>query len=93
MGRAFSKLPQFKNFNKVGLMVEKIFSDSELDRVFGDRLLIDEGTLSKAIGINRVSLWRLRESGRLGHVEIGRRVLYSRIHVKNFLTAVAVSAA
>jgi excisionase family DNA binding protein len=45
-----------------------------------------EGEFARAVGVSRVTLWRMRQRGQLPHYKLGRRVLYGRKHVDEFLT-------
>jgi excisionase family DNA binding protein len=46
-----------------------------------------EKEFAKAVGVSRVTLWRMRQKGQLPHYKLGRRVLYGQHHVTEFLKA------
>lgn len=52
-----------------------------------DRETMTEAEFAKAVGVSRVTLWRLRQRGQLPHYKLGRRVLYGQQHVTEFLKA------
>lgn len=57
----------------------------ELKQLWGDKILLDEATLAKAFGVNRITLWRARMAGKLNATLVGRRILYRRDDVERFL--------
>lgn len=46
-----------------------------------------EAEFAKAVGISRVTLWRMRLKGQLPHYKLGKRILYGQHHVEEFLKA------
>ena len=51
------------------------------------RATITEAEFAKAVGVSRVTLWRMRQRGQLPHYKLGRRILYGQRHVEEFLRA------
>jgi excisionase family DNA binding protein len=51
------------------------------------RATMTEAEFAKAVGVSRVTLWRLRQKGQLPHYKLGRRILYGQRHVEEFLRA------
>jgi excisionase family DNA binding protein len=51
------------------------------------RATMTEAEFAKAVGVSRVTLWRMRSKGRLPHYRLGKRVLYGQHHVTEFLKA------
>jgi excisionase family DNA binding protein len=49
------------------------------------RETMTEGEFAKAVGVSRVTLWRLRAKGLVPHYKIGTRILYSKQHIEQFL--------
>lgn len=49
------------------------------------RATMSEAEFAKAVGLSRVTLWRLRTKGLVPHYRIGTRILYSKEHVEQFL--------
>ncbi len=52
-----------------------------------DRETMTEAEFAKAVGVSRVTLWRMRQQGKLPHYKLGRRILYGQRHVEEFLKA------
>jgi excisionase family DNA binding protein len=52
-----------------------------------DRETMTEEEFAKAVGVSRVTLWRMRQRGQLPHYNLGRRILYGQRHVEEFLRA------
>jgi len=52
-----------------------------------DRETMTEAEFAMAVGVSRVTLWRLRQRGQLPHYKLGRRILYGQRHVEEFLKA------
>lgn len=46
-----------------------------------------EGEFCQAVGISRVTAWRLRRQGKLPHCKIGVKILYRPEHIAQFLAA------
>ncbi len=44
-----------------------------------------ESEFAKAVGVSRVTLWRMRKKGELPHYRLGKRILYGQQHVTEFL--------
>lgn len=51
------------------------------------RATMTEAEFAKAVGVSRVTLWRMRQRGQLPHYKLGRRILYGQRHVEEFLKA------
>jgi excisionase family DNA binding protein len=51
------------------------------------RETMTEGEFAMAVGLSRVTLWRMRQKGELPHYRLGRCVLYGRQHIDEFLKA------
>lgn len=51
------------------------------------RFALSETEFCKAIGISRMTAFRLREAGKLSYCKIGNRILYLPRHVTEFLEA------
>ena len=49
---------------------------------------LSEKEAARALGISRVSLFRLRRAGLIGYYCIGGRVLYAPEHLRAYLTTV-----
>jgi len=52
-----------------------------------DKATLTEGEFCAAVGISRVTAWRLRRQGKLPHCKIGVKILYRPEHVARFLEA------
>lgn len=52
-----------------------------------ERATMSEAQFAKAVGLSRVTLWRLRQKGLVPHYRIGTKILYGRQHVDEFLKA------
>jgi len=52
-----------------------------------NKVTINEQEFCQAVGISRVTAWRLRMAGKLPHCRIGTRVLYLPRHIEEFLTS------
>lgn len=48
---------------------------------------ISEREFCQAVGISRVTCWRLREAGKLAYLRVAGKVRYAPRHVEEFLTA------
>lgn len=48
---------------------------------------MSEREFAKAVGLSRVTIWRLRLKGLVPHYQIGSRILYSQQHIDQFLKA------
>lgn len=51
------------------------------------RATMSETEFAKAVGLSRVTLWRLRLKGLVPHYRIGTRILYGQQHIEQFLKA------
>jgi excisionase family DNA binding protein len=51
------------------------------------RETMTEGEFAKAVGLSRITLWRMRQKGELPHYRVGNRVLYGQHHIAEFLKA------
>jgi response regulator of citrate/malate metabolism len=51
------------------------------------RATMSETEFAKAVGLSRVTLWRLRLKGLVPHYRVGTRILYGRQHIDQFLKA------
>jgi excisionase family DNA binding protein len=51
------------------------------------RVTMSEAQFAKAVGLSRVTLWRLRQKGLVPHYRIGTKILYGQQHVDEFLKA------
>lgn len=51
------------------------------------RATMSEPEFAKAVGLSRVTLWRLRLKGLVPHYRVGTRVLYGQQHIEQFLKA------
>ena len=51
------------------------------------RATMNESEFAKAVGLSRVTLWRLRLKGLVPHYRVGTRILYGQKHVEEFLKA------
>lgn len=49
------------------------------------KLTLTENEFCKAVGISRMTAFRLREKGALPHCRVGNRILYLPRHVDQFL--------
>jgi excisionase family DNA binding protein len=54
--------------------------------------LIREEDLIKQLGINRVTAWRWRRAGKLSYYKVGKRILYSRRQLEQFISQSEVDA-
>jgi excisionase family DNA binding protein len=52
-----------------------------------ERETMTEADFAKAVGVSRVTLWRMRQRGQLPHYKLGRRILYGQRHVEEFSRA------
>ncbi len=52
-----------------------------------ERATLTEKEFCEAVGISRVTAWQLRKAGKLKHIRIGSRVLYTPACIEKFLTA------
>jgi hypothetical protein len=48
---------------------------------------MSEAEFAKAVGLSRVTIWRLRLKGVVPHYKIGTRILYAQEHIELFLKA------
>lgn len=46
---------------------------------------LNEREFCEAVGISRITAWRMRNDGRLPHLKIGRRILFRPEHIEAFL--------
>lgn len=46
---------------------------------------LNEKEFCEAVGISRITAWRMRNDGRLPHLKIGRRILFTQQHIETFL--------
>jgi predicted DNA-binding transcriptional regulator AlpA len=51
------------------------------------RITLTEREFCEAVGISRITAWRLREAGKLPHCRIGNKVIYLPRHVDEFLAS------
>jgi len=51
------------------------------------QVTMTEAEFAKAVGVSRVTLWRMRQKGELPHYRLGKRILYGQQHVSEFLKA------
>lgn len=51
------------------------------------RATLSEAEFAKAVGLSRVTIWRLRLKGLVPHYQIGTRILYGQHHIEQFLLA------
>ena len=51
----------------------------------GSKSTLTEQEFCKAVGISRVTAWRLRLAGKLPYCRVGNKVLYLPRHVDEFL--------
>jgi excisionase family DNA binding protein len=49
------------------------------------RATMSEVEFAKAVGLSRVTIWRLRRKGVIPHYQIGTRILYGQEHIEQFL--------
>ncbi len=49
------------------------------------RATMNEGEFAKAVGLSRVTIWRLRLKGVVPHYKVGTRILYGQQHIEQFL--------
>lgn len=49
------------------------------------RATMSEADFAKAVGLSRVTIWRLRSKGLVPHYQIGTRILYGQEHIEQFL--------
>jgi response regulator of citrate/malate metabolism len=49
------------------------------------RATLSEAEFAKAVGLSRVTIWRLRIKGLVPHYQIGTRILYGPQHIEQFL--------
>jgi excisionase family DNA binding protein len=52
------------------------------------RATMTEREFAKAVGLSVTTLWAMRKAGKLPHFKVGRRILYSQEHVREFLASV-----
>lgn len=45
---------------------------------------LSEREAASRLGVSRLTLWRARQRGEIAFLRIGRRVLYSESHIKDF---------
>lgn len=50
-----------------------------------DLVTYSESDAVRILGLSRVTLWRLRQSGRLQHLRVGHHVRYLRRHLEAYL--------
>lgn len=49
------------------------------------RLTMTEEEFARAVGISRITAYRLRKAGKLPHCRVGGKVLYLPKHIEEFL--------
>lgn len=47
--------------------------------------LMTEAEISKITGLDRVTLYRLRQAGKIGFFKFGKVIRYSQEHIQNFM--------
>ncbi len=52
-----------------------------------ERATLSEREFAEAVGLSRVTIWRLRLKGLVPHYQIGSRILYGQQHIDQFLKA------
>jgi excisionase family DNA binding protein len=45
---------------------------------------LSEREAADRLGVSRLTLWRARQRGEIAFLRIGRRVLYSDLHIREF---------
>jgi hypothetical protein len=58
-----------------------------VERLGKSQFLLTENELSKVLGLARMTIYRQREAGKLSHFRVGKRIMYSVIHLGAFLQA------
>lgn len=53
----------------------------------GLKATMSEAEFAKAVGLSRVTIWRLRVEGKIPHYKVGSRILYGQEHIEQFLKA------
>lgn len=53
-----------------------------------NRASLTEQEAQKILHLSRTQLWRLRESGKLGHCKQGVRILYRPRHIETYLNEI-----
>jgi putative molybdopterin biosynthesis protein len=51
-----------------------------------EKITLTEEEFAERVGVSRITIWRLRREGKVAHYKIGTRVLYSEMHVSEFLS-------
>jgi hypothetical protein len=50
-----------------------------------NKATMTEAEFARAVGLSRVTIWRLRTQGLVPHYKIGTRILYDQKHIELFL--------
>jgi hypothetical protein len=50
-----------------------------------NKATMTEAEFARAVGLSRVTIWRLRTQGLVPHYKIGARILYDQKHIELFL--------
>ena len=56
-----------------------------MSETVNNKITLTETEFCKAVGISRLTAWRMREAGKLSHCRIGNKILYLYRHVDEFL--------
>jgi excisionase family DNA binding protein len=51
-----------------------------------EKITLTEEEFAERVGVSKITIWRLRRAGRVAHYKIGTRILYSDMHVSEFLS-------
>lgn len=51
-----------------------------------EKITLTEEEFAERVGVSKITIWRLRRAGKVAHYKIGTRVLYSEMHVSEFLS-------
>jgi len=53
-----------------------------------ERVTMTEREFAQKVGISVTTCWTLRKKNKLAHCKVGRRILYTPEHVKQFLASI-----
>lgn len=53
-----------------------------------ERVTMTEREFAQKVGISITTCWALRKKNKLAHCKVGRRILYTPDHVKQFLASI-----
>jgi excisionase family DNA binding protein len=56
------------------------------------RVTLTEREMCQKLGISRITAYRLRETGKISYLRIGRRIAYLESHIIQYIESVEIQA-